>query len=139
LEIFMNETEALVGQIIGSCENEVQPGMARDAQDRREHAAHQFGEAIRRFASGTHEPNLLAFACTPSEGVHDLQARLSGLVDGVVQTNLRMAQELFLAKSPRDYAELQQRFLIEYLDAFQQGVAALLRVTSSPTQKAVPA
>ena len=63
-------------------------------------------------------------------GLLDLQACMTGLLQGVIHTNLRLAQEIFLAQSPRAFAELQQRFLHEYFDAFEQGAAALMHVTT---------
>jgi len=32
-------------------------------------------------------------------------------------------------ESPRAFVELQQRFVYDYLEAFQQGVSALIRAT----------
>jgi hypothetical protein len=109
--------------------------MTRTAEGQREamdNAAEQFGEASRNFAHGNAEKmhTLLTFATTAHGGLHDLQECLTSLVEGVVRTNLRLAQEMFLVESPRAFAELQQRFLREYFDAFQQGAAALMRATA---------
>jgi hypothetical protein len=109
--------------------------ITRTAEEQRQamtDAAEQFGEANRTFAHGNAENihRLLTFASTAHGGLHDLQECLTGLVEGVVRTNLRLAQEMFLVESPRAFAELQQRFLREYFDSFEQRAAALIRATS---------
>jgi hypothetical protein len=60
-------------------------------------------------------------------GLRDVQQALGGLVDGVVRTNLRAAQELVRLADPGAVIELQHRFAREYLDALLEGQAALLR------------
>ena len=62
-------------------------------------------------------------------GLQDLQQSVTGLVEGVVRTNLRATQELFQLANPAPYIELQQRFAREYLDALMQGTATLVRAT----------
>jgi hypothetical protein len=97
-------------------------------------AFERFEDAGRKFANGNVEKmhTLLSFTSTAQGNLLDLRESLAGLVEGVVRTNLRLAQEIFLIESPRAFAELQERFLREYIDAFQQGAAALLRATSLP-------
>jgi hypothetical protein len=72
---------------------------------------------------------MMTFAGMAQGGAQDLQGFLNGLVEGVIRTNLRLAQEIFLVESPRAFVELQQRFVYDYLEAFQQGVSALIRAT----------
>jgi hypothetical protein len=97
-------------------------------------AFERFEDAGRKLANGNVEKmhTLLSFTSTAQGNLLDLRESLAGLVEGVVRTNLRLAQEIFLIESPRAFAELQERFLREYIDAFQQGAAALLRATSLP-------
>ena len=52
---------------------------------------------------------------------------MTGLVEGVVQTNLRAAQELFRMANPAPFVELQQRFAREYTDMLMQNSATLVR------------
>ena len=52
---------------------------------------------------------------------------MTGLVEGVVQTNLRAAQELFRLADPAPIVELQQRFVREYTDTLLQNSATLAR------------
>lgn len=113
--------------------------MTRGAEEQREFAhdaAEKFGEAGRTLAQSSAEKmhTLLTFA--GSAGLQDMQACMTSLVEGVVRTNLRLAQEMFLVESPRAFLELQQRFMREYFDAFQQGAAALIRATTSSGKEA---
>ena len=49
------------------------------------------------------------------------------MFEGVVQTNLRAAQELFRLANPAPFVELQQRFAREYTDTLVQNGATLVR------------
>ncbi len=60
-------------------------------------------------------------------GLRDMQQGIAGLVEGVVQTNLRATQELFRLTNPSAVVEMQQRFVREYMDTLMQGTATLLR------------
>jgi hypothetical protein len=62
----------------------------------------------------------------------NLHALLTDLVEGVIGTNLRLTQELMSMEAPRAFLELQQRFYFEYLNALQQGIAAITRAISPP-------
>jgi hypothetical protein len=102
---------------------ESQPRMAQDA-------ARKFEEASRKIAGAAKgttgdESRLMAMPNAAEGGLRDLQQNMAGLVEGVVRTNLRMAQELFRQNDPASVAELQQRFLREYTEALLQGSAAL--------------
>jgi phasin family protein len=60
-------------------------------------------------------------------GLRDIQRSMTGLIEGVVQTNLRVAQELFRLSNPAPIVELQQRFVREYTDTLVQNSATLAR------------
>jgi hypothetical protein len=77
---------------------------------------------------------LLSLASTAQGGFQDLRECLSGLVDGVIRTNLLLAQQIFLVESPRAFAELQQRFIQEYFEAFEKGSAALIHAVGHPAK-----
>lgn len=62
-------------------------------------------------------------------GLQDMQRSLTGLVEGVMRTNLRIAQKMFLVQSSREYIELQQQFVREYLDGLLYGFAMLAHAT----------
>ena len=95
-------------------------------------AAQKFEEVSRKMAEaaqGTTENvrKLMALPSAAEGGLRDLQQSMTGLVEGVVQTNLRVAQEVFRMSNPAAVVELQQRFLREYMDALLQGSATLAR------------
>lgn len=56
-----------------------------------------------------------------------MQQGVAGLVKGVVETNLRAAQEVFRLTNPMAVIELQQHFVRDYLDTLMQGTATLVR------------
>src|SRR3712207_5400054 len=60
-------------------------------------------------------------------GLRDMQQGMAGLFEGVVQTNLRAAQELFRLANPAPLVELQQRFAREYTDTMLRNGATLIR------------
>jgi hypothetical protein len=108
--------------------------MTQNAERQRElmnKAADQFGDASHGLVQNNAEKmhTLMTFAGMAQGGAQDLQGCLNGLVHGVIRTNLRLAQEIFLVESPRAFVELQQRFMHDYFEAFQQGVSALVRAT----------
>jgi hypothetical protein len=50
----------------------------------------------------------------------------ASLVNAVVQTNVRAAQELLRIDNPKGVLELQQRFLREYITALLQGMITIV-------------
>ena len=70
-------------------------------------------------------------------GLRDLQQGIAGLVEGVVQTNLRATQELFRLMNPAAAIEMQQRFVREYLDTVMQGTATLVRAVRRTADEAL--
>lgn len=95
-------------------------------------AAQKFEEVSRkmaRAAQGTTEDvrRFMALPNAAEGGLRDLQQSMTGLVEGVVQTNLRVAQEMLRLSNPAAVVELQQRFIREYLDTLMQGSATLVR------------
>jgi len=104
---------------------ESQRQIAQDAAQRFEEVSRKVAEA----AKGTTENvrQLMALPNAAEGGLRDLQQGVTGLVEGVVQTNLRAAQELFRLANPAPFVELQQRFAREYTDALLRNSATLVR------------
>jgi hypothetical protein len=126
-----SRVEAGAIDTIQSATEEMTRGAAEERQFMTK-AAGQSEEANRGWARDAAEKTqtMLASMANAQGGFQDLQTCMSGLVEGVVRTNLRLAQEMFLVRSPHAFVELQRRFLHEYFDAFQEGTAALIRATS---------
>src|SRR5215210_7719352 len=100
----------------------------RIAQD----AAERFEEVSRKIAQATQGTTenvrrLMALPNAAEGGLRDLQQGVTGLFEGVVQTNVRVAQELFRLSNPAPFVELQQRFVREYTDTLVQNSATLVR------------
>lgn len=92
-----------------------------------EEVSHKMAQAAR----GTSE-DMRTFMSLPKAahgGLQDLHQSVTGLVEGVVRTNLRATQELFQLANPGAFVELQQRFMRDYLDALMQGTATFVRAT----------
>ena len=62
-------------------------------------------------------------------GLQDFQRGMTGLVEGVLQVNLRAAQNLVQLANPAGVVDMQQRFVREYVDALLQGAVTLVRAT----------
>ncbi len=60
-------------------------------------------------------------------GLRQIQRSLNDAVESVIRTNLSAAQELFRIASPAAIAELQQRFMRDYLSALLEGSTAVIR------------
>ena len=103
---------------------EGQRRIAQDAAQTFEQVSHRIAEAAR----GTSEDvsRLFVLPQAAEGGLRDAQQAVAGLVEGVVQTNLRATQELLRLTNPAGVVELQQRFVREYLDALVQGTATLV-------------
>ena len=104
---------------------ESQRQIAQDAAERFEEVSRKVAEAARGTAENTRQ--LMALPNAAEGGLRDLQQGVAGLVEGVVQTNLRAAQELFRLANPAPFVELQQRFAREYTDTLLRNSAVLVR------------
>ncbi len=114
-ETFQRSTQAVA---------EGQRQMAQDAAQRFEEMSRKVVEAAR----GTSE-NVSRFFMLPNAaegGLYDMRKGVAGLVEGVVQTNVRASQEMFRLSSPAAVIELQQRFAREYMDMLMQSTAAMV-------------
>jgi CBS domain-containing protein len=99
-----------------------------------EQAAERFETMGRHIAQTMQEntSNLRNFVLPPAtatDALRDLQEGMAGLVNGVVQSNVRASQELLRLSDPSPVFDLQRRFLREYLDTLMQGTAAVIRAT----------
>ena len=95
-------------------------------------AAQRFEEVSRKVADaakGTTENmrQLMALPNAAEGGLRDMQQGVTSLVEGLVQTNLHVAQELLRLANPAPFVELQQRFAREYTDMLMRNSAMLVR------------
>jgi CBS domain-containing protein len=62
-------------------------------------------------------------------GMQEMQHAMTGMLNRIVQANLRASQEVFRVANPGALVELQQRFARQYLDGLIEGSAEILRVS----------
>ena len=104
---------------------ESQRQIAQDAAQRFEEVSRKVADAARGTTENVRQ--LMSLPNAAEGGLRDMQQGVTGLVEGVVQTNLRAAQELFRLANPAPFVELQQRFAREYTDTMLRNGATLVR------------
>jgi hypothetical protein len=116
-----NDTARRSAQAVADTQRQI----AQDAAQRFEEVSGKVAEAARGTTENVRQ--LMAQTNASEGGLRDLQHGVAGLVEGVVQTNLRAAQELFRLANPAPIVELQQRFAREYTDTLLRNSATLVR------------
>ena len=114
---------------------ESQRQIAQDAAQRFEEVSRKVAEAARGTTENVRQ--LMALPNAAQGGLRDIQQGVTGLVEGVVRTNLRVAQELFRLANPAPFVELQQRFAREYTDTLLQNSATLVRAVCRTADEAL--
>jgi hypothetical protein len=120
------------GHVVGETVRRGTQELAESQQQIVQQVAGQLEELSRKVAKalqGSTEDvrSLMALPGAARGGLQDLQQGVTGLIEGVVRTNLRATQELFRLANPGAYVELQQRFVREYLDTLVENSATLVR------------
>ena len=116
-----NETLRRTTQVVAEGQRQIAQEAAQTFQEvsrKMAQVAQGTSEEVRRLATLPH---------AAEGGLHDMRQGVAGLVEGVVQTNLRATQELFRLANPVAIVELQQRFAREYTDTVMQNTVTLLR------------
>ena len=106
--------------------------LAESQQQIVQNAAEQFEQLSRKVAQafqGSSEDvrSLMVLPSAARGGLQDFQQGVTGLIEGIVHTNLRATQELFRLTNPGAYVELQHRFARQYLDALIENSVNLVR------------
>jgi len=114
---------------------ESQRQIAQDAAQRFEEVSRKMADAARGTTENVRQ--LMALPNAAEGGLRDLQQGVTGLVEGVVRTNLRAAQELFRLANPAPVVELQQRFAREYTDTLLRNSATLVRAVRRTADEAL--
>ena len=127
-----SETMRRTAQVVAEGQRQIAQEAAKkleDASHKMAHAAQDTSESVRK---------LMTLPRAAEGGLNDLRQSMVGLVDGVVQTNMRAAQEMFRLANPAAMVELQQRFIREYMDALMQGTATLVRAVRRTADETLP-
>jgi hypothetical protein len=125
-DTFRRGTQALV---------ESQRQIVQDAAQRAEEVSRKVAEATQATTENLRQ--LMVVPNAAQGGLRDFQQGVAGLVEGVVRTNLRAAQELFRLANPAPLVELQQRFVREYTDTLLQNSATLVRAVRRTADEAL--
>ena len=125
-DTFQRGTQAVV---------ESQRQIVQDAAQRMEEVSRRVAEAAQATAENVRR--LMVVPNAAEGGLRDFQQGVAGLVEGVVRTNLRAAQELFRLANPAPVVELQQRFAREYTDTLLQNSATLVRAVRRTADEAL--
>jgi hypothetical protein len=99
--------------------------IAQDAAARYEEVSRKVAEAARSTTENMRR--LMSLPNAAEGGLRDFQQGVTGLIEGMVQTNLRVAQELFSMANPSPLVELQQRAAREYTDTLLKNSAEIAR------------
>jgi len=108
-------------------------GLIEEAAGQVERTRQQLAQAVQDGAEDLRR--LMVLPRAAEGGLRDLQQALGGVVEDVVRTNLRAAQELVRLADPAAVVELQRRFAREYLGALLEGQATLLRAVRRTTEE----
>jgi hypothetical protein len=71
--------------------------------------------------TGSAHPSLMELPSLAADNLGDLHQDLAHLVKGVIQTNLRISQEMLRVTNHDEFVALQQRFVRDYMAALMQG------------------
>jgi CBS domain-containing protein len=70
-------------------------------------------------------------------GLQDVRQGLAGMLDGILQTNIRVMQEMLRLANPAIAVEMQRRVASDYLDTFLEQSATILRATRHTAEEAL--
>lgn len=99
--------------------------LAHGAADQIEEVGQKMAQAARESAEALR--SLMSLPSPVGSGAREVQQGVSSLMEGVVRSNLRATQEFFRLANPGAVIDVQRRFVREYLDAFMQGSANIVR------------
>ena len=126
-----NDTARRSAQAVADAQRRI----VQDAAERFEEVSRRMAEA----AQGTTETlrRLWSLPNAAEGGLRDFQQGVAGLIQGVVETNLRAAQEVFRLANPAPLVELQQRFAREYTDTLLQNSTTLVHAVRRTAEEAL--
>jgi CBS domain-containing protein len=115
------ETARLGAQRMARAQDELGQDAARYFEQSVSRTAHVAQDLARDWGALMQLPKL------GSGSLQDLSVSLGNTVECVTQSHLHTMQELFRSAGPVAMAELQQRFIRNYVDALLQGSTAIIR------------
>ena len=127
-----NETVRRTAQAV----SEGQRQIAQDTAQKFEAVSHRVAHAAQN--TSEHMRRLMTLPHAAEGGLHDMRQGMAGLIEAVVQTNLRATQEMFRMTNPAAIIDLQQRFMREYVDTLMQGTVTLVRAVRRTADETLP-
>ena len=105
-----------------------------------EEIAERYETVGRRWAQSVQEnaSDLRTMLVPPAgvtNNVRDMQDGVAGLVNGVVQSNMRATQEVLRMADPTAMFDLQRRFAREYIDTMLRGTSAFMRAARQTAEQ----
>lgn len=104
---------------------EGQQRLFANATEQMQRAANTMAQAVQESAQDMRA--LMVMPRMNDDTVEDVRHGMERLVSGVVETNLRSAQELLRLGNPSQFFLVQQHFMRDYLEALVEGSAVLVR------------
>lgn len=87
-------------------------------------------------ASGSEERRTFTKLPTAdNKSLETAQQSMAALIEAVVQTNLRAAQEMLDMTTPNRLAELQERFIRDYMEALINGTLTLVQAIQETAER----
>ena len=134
------ETMRHLGDAAGETARRGAQRMAGAQDELAQDAARYFEQSVSRTAQVAQDlardwGTLMQLPKFGSGSFQDLSVSLGNTVERVIQTNLHTMQELFRSAGPMAMAELQQRFIRDYLDALLQGSTAIIRTVRQSAEQ----
>jgi len=126
------ETIRHLGQAVGETARRGTRDFAETQHEFMQTTARHFEETVGRLAQVVQESaeewrTLMQLPNVAGGGLQDIQRGMNSAVESVIRTNLNATRELFRMASPAAIAELQQRFMRDYLGALLEGSTAVVR------------
>jgi CBS domain-containing protein len=126
------ETVRHLGAAAGETARRAGENYAGAQQEFMETASRQFEQTISRLTRSLQDSarewrTFMQLPNVAGDGLWELQRSLNGAAEQVFRTNLRASQELLRMISPATIAELQQRFVRDYLSALLEGSTGVFR------------
>ena len=112
---------------------EGQRQLLEEAAERYETLGHRVAQAMQENAAGWRA--LLVPTPAATESLRDLREGVAGLINGVIESNVRATQRLFSLADPAAIFDVQSRFMREYLDNLLQGTTTLIRAARESAEQ----
>lgn len=106
-----------------------------DMAVRYEEIGQRLARTIQDTASNLRE--MIVSPTASTEHLRELQESMAGLVNGVVQTNMRATREMLRMTDPTAVFDLQQRFMRDYMNTLMQATTGFMRVGRQTAEQTI--